>query len=144
MIYIIPNFLDPAADFIKDDPVRPHIPIEQRFEPNCQVIALKNCEKIEALVCLRFCSGIPASELELLSDKGLTPNVVVFYTIWSYVPGAGQKLLRRSLAFIKDNAPDIQRFVTLSPATEMARRFHIKNGAKLFRVNADTVNYEYD
>jgi hypothetical protein len=33
--------------------------------------------------------------------------------------------------------------VTLSPKTDMARKFHLKNGAKIFRENEETVNYEY-
>jgi hypothetical protein len=33
--------------------------------------------------------------------------------------------------------------VTLSPKTEMARRFHHKNGATTYRENADSVNYQY-
>jgi hypothetical protein len=33
--------------------------------------------------------------------------------------------------------------VTLSPKTEMARKFHLKNGAEVFRENPDTVNYLY-
>jgi hypothetical protein len=44
---------------------------------------------------------------------------------------------------IRRQYPEIKRFVTLSPKTEMARRFHIKNGAVVFRENTDTVNYEY-
>jgi len=31
----------------------------------------------------------------------------------------------------------------LSPPTEMARRFHHKNGAVTLRTNEETVNYEY-
>jgi hypothetical protein len=33
--------------------------------------------------------------------------------------------------------------VTLSPKTEMARRFHLKNGAGVYRENSTTVNYIY-
>jgi len=44
---------------------------------------------------------------------------------------------------IKQTFPTITRFVTLSPKTEMARRFHLKNGAVVFRENEETVNYEY-
>jgi hypothetical protein len=39
--------------------------------------------------------------------------------------------------------PEIDRFVTLSPKTEMAKRFHLKNGAVVLRENDTTVNYEY-
>ena len=38
---------------------------------------------------------------------------------------------------------EIQRFVTLSPKTDMAHRFHIGNGAGILRENASTINYEY-
>jgi hypothetical protein len=44
---------------------------------------------------------------------------------------------------IKEKFPTITRFVTLSPKTEMARRFHHKNGAVTFRENQESVNYEY-
>jgi len=38
----------------------------------------------------------------------------------------------------------LTRLVTLSPMTDMARKFHTKNGAKELRVNKNTVNFEYD
>ena len=44
---------------------------------------------------------------------------------------------------LSKNKPEIQRYVTLSPKTEMAKRFHMRNGAVVFRENEDTVNYEY-
>jgi len=53
-------------------------------------------------------------------------------------------LLRATVAEIQKQFPSVQRFVTLSPKTEMAKRFHTKNGAGVFRENPNTVNYEYD
>jgi hypothetical protein len=44
---------------------------------------------------------------------------------------------------IEESKPNIKRFVTLSPKTQMAKRFHLKNGAVTFRENDLTVNYEY-
>jgi len=38
----------------------------------------------------------------------------------------------------------VETFVTLSPKTEMARRFHHKNGAVTYRENADSINYLYE
>ena len=38
----------------------------------------------------------------------------------------------------------IKRVVTLSPKTEMARRFHLRNGAREVGVNVVTANFEYD
>ena len=80
------------------------------------------------------------------SQSLLAPNVpttAVFYTIWSYAPGAGRNLIFEAVDYIKTTYPSIRRFVTLSPKTEMAKRFHIKNGAITFRENQETVNYEY-
>jgi hypothetical protein len=44
---------------------------------------------------------------------------------------------------IKNTMPDVKRFVTLSPMTDMARRFHLSNGAGVLQVNSTSVNYEY-
>ena len=37
----------------------------------------------------------------------------------------------------------LNRLVTLSPLTNMATKFHKKNGAKLLQVNEKTQNFEY-
>ena len=37
----------------------------------------------------------------------------------------------------------LNRLVTLSPLTEMATKFHLKNGAKLLQINENTQNFEY-
>lgn len=143
MIYTIKDLFDPRAGYLKDDPVRPHIPLEQRFGTNKHVIVLTDEENVQAVVCTKLCKGIPSNEEELLFDSLEEPDTIVFYTIWSYKPGAGQKLIRASLDYVKAQMPNVKRFVTLSPQTEMAKRFHTKNGAHVFRINFDTVNYEY-
>ena len=86
--------------------------------------------------------NVPAAEYDLF-DAESTPRVAVFYTIWSYRSGAGRELLLAAVDHIKRNRPNVQRFVTLSPKTEMAYRFHINNGARVLRENAVTINYEY-
>jgi len=68
----------------------------------------------------------------------------VFYTIWSYAAGAGKDLLEEVQDHIKASKANIKNFVTLSPKTEMARRFHHKNGATTYRENEDTINYKYN
>jgi hypothetical protein len=70
--------------------------------------------------------------------------VAIFYTIWSYKPGAGRKLITQACAFIRANNPHIKKYVTLSPPTEMAKTFHLRNGACILNVNDHTVNYQYD
>ena len=61
----------------------------------------------------------------------------------AYRKGAGRELILGALMQIKATKPEITTFVTLSPKTEMARDFHLKNGATIYRENADTINYQY-
>jgi hypothetical protein len=94
------------------------------------------------MVCVSLCDQVPSSVSEL-TQEALAPTTAIFYTIWSYAPGAGKELLLQTVEEIKQQFPTITRFVTLSPKTEMARKFHHKNGAITLRENEDTVNYEY-
>ena len=71
-------------------------------------------------------------------------DVAVFYTVWSYEKGAGTEIVFEMVDYIKENMPNVNRFVTLSPLTQMARNFHIKNGAVEYRMNETTVNFEYE
>ena len=73
---------------------------------------------------------------------GKDKDVAVFYTIWSYKPGAGARLLQEAAKWIHAEYA-VKSIVTLSPQTEMARRFHLKNGARVRRENLTSVNYEY-
>lgn len=141
MLRFITQPTDPLLEYIKDDPVRPDIPAEFRVSNNRFISALVD-EKPQAIVCVSLHNFVPSvvQELELTT---LDPDTAIFYTIWSYVPGAGAELLRETVVSIKQHYPSIKNFVTLSPKTEMARRFHLKNGARVMRENADTVNYEY-
>jgi hypothetical protein len=91
---------------------------------------------------MQWLSEIPADEQDLIG-MGKDKNVAVFYTIWSYSPGAGAALLRQAAAWLLNDYPTIKSIVTLSPPTEMARKFHLKNGAEIFRENEDSINYEY-
>lgn len=141
MLSFIHNLTDPLLDYVKDDPVRPELPKEFRVGKNKFVSAL--VEDIpKAMVCVSLHDFIPA-ELADLNLETDTPTTAIFYTIWSYVPGAGAELLRETVAQIQKEFPSVERFVTLSPKTEMAKRFHLKNGAGIYRENPNTVNYEY-
>jgi hypothetical protein len=73
----------------------------------------------------------------------VSPTVAVFYTIWSYAAGAGRELIVESVKYMKSDKPNIVDYVTYSPKTELARRFHLKNGASVYRENNDSVNYKY-
>jgi hypothetical protein len=133
---------DPLTRVIKDDPVRPHIPLSQRINETAEILILKAGEEILAATCLQWLKEIPESEEDLQAmDK--TKDVAVFYTIWSYSPGAGATLLKKAAEWILGEYKDVKNIVTLSPQTEMARRFHLKNGASIHRENPTSVNYKY-
>ena len=142
MLTFITEITDPLIKFVKDDPVRPEIPTEFRVSPNRFISSIVEGEDPQAMVCVSLCDQVPASVAELAADA-IQPTTAIFYTIWSYAPGAGQKLLRETVDRIRKQFPNVTRFVTLSPKTEMARKFHLKNGAEVFRENNDSVNYEY-
>jgi len=140
MLSIITDPQDPLLEYIKDDPVRPEISREFRVAKDRFVSALVD-ETPRAMVCVNLLDYVPTSVSELGESK--SPTVAIFYTIWSYAPGAGVELLRATVSEIQRLFPTVTRFVTLSPKTEMARKFHLKNGAIVLQDNAETVNYEY-
>jgi hypothetical protein len=136
---------DQTLAYIADDPVRPHIPAQKRIQGNRKVFYLANEDNdVLAMICLAFTDGVATTELELnryMIFKGTT--VCMFYTLWSYAPGAGRELALNIVDYVKNNFSHVKRIVTLSPKTEMARRFHLKNGAFELQVNAETINFEY-
>jgi len=143
MLHLIKTITDTFIDFLQQDPVRPHIPNSVRVGENRDIfVARKEDQTVKAITCVSYQRTVPTGESELFEQCD-NPEVVVFYTIWSYEPGAGRALIFEARDWIQQNRPEIKRFVTLSPPTEMARRFHIKNGAQVYRQNPDTVNYEY-
>ena len=127
---------------LADDPVRPEIPAERRLNSNSRIYVLKDGDTTQAVTCVKFLNTIPAA-VEDLVDSVESATTAVFYTIWSYVAGAGRDLIVEAQKSIEQELPNIQTFVTLSPKTEMARRFHLKNGAGIYRENPDTINYIY-
>jgi hypothetical protein len=141
---------DYYLNFIKDDPVRPHLPTFWRVQPNREVYVLEDDEtnELQAMICVAYTNEVPKDEgeLEQFSTPGSSDdrlgNIAVFYTVWSYRPGSGREIVLGLAKLIKDTLP-VTRFVTMSPMTEMARRFHLKNGASVLQVNSTSVNYEY-
>jgi hypothetical protein len=132
----------PLAQHLKDDPVRPDIPHEIRVKDNAEVFALQVGEELSAMVCVKYSDHIPSNVEELLQES-LNPSVAVFYTIWSYAAGAGRDMILEARKYIERTNPNIKDFVTYSPKTEVAKRFHLKNGAQIYRENTDSVNYKY-
>lgn len=143
MLHIIRDLQDELITLIKDDPVRPEIPPEQRVNEHSEIFVLKNDQGAPlAVTCVKFLADIPERVDDLINNS-FEANTAVFYTIWSYAAGAGRELITTARERIRQEHPEVTTYVTLSPKTEMARRFHLKNGAEIYRENSDTVNYLY-
>ena len=140
MLSIITSIQDPLLDYVKDDPVRPEIPREFRVARNRFVSALVE-DVPTAMVCVNLLDRVPSSVDELGDSEHA--DTAVFYTIWSYISGAGRDMILETRKYIEETNPNIKDFVTYSPKTEMAKRFHLKNGACTYRENEDSVNYKY-
>lgn len=122
------------------DPVRPHISASFRVtQPNeTYVFSFEN--KIDAVICVAYNDLIPCNESELAQQGN---SVATFYTVWSYTKGAGTEIIFAVKEHIEQSKPNVKRFVTLSPCTEMATRFHLKNGATLLNKYKEFQNFEY-
>lgn len=144
MLHFITDLTHKLLEFIKDDPVRPEISKDFRVSEGRMVAALAEKEDDpDAMVCVSFHDFVP-EDVNDLKNTAQVPTTAVFYTIWSYKAGKGRDLLIQAVKGIQEQYPSVTRFVTLSPKTELARRFHLKNGAIVFRENIETVNYEYN
>ena len=142
MLHFITTLTDPLIAYLKDDPVRPESPKEFRVSETTEILAIVEDGRPKAIVCVAYRDFVPQNCDELMSLPD-NPKIAVFYTIWSYDSGAGRDLIIRARKELSNRKPQISKYVTLSPQTEMARRFHLKNGATIFRENSNSVNYEY-
>lgn len=136
--------LDELTDYnkINDDPVRPHLSVDFRTAPGREIYCLNEDDDIKAIICVAYTNEVPIDESELEKLTQEHGEIAVFYTVWSYAKGAGRQMVLDTASFIKNNKP-VKRFITLSPKTEMARKFHLSNGALELQDNALSVNYEY-
>ena len=136
------------VDLFKDDPVRPNLNPKFRLTENrVNFLLTQDFTKPCAIICVAFTKDIPKTEkqLEMYSINKLSVNYdkAIFYTIWSYSKGSGKDILFNTVFWLKKNKPEIKRYITMSPKTEMARNFHLKNGAFELKSNRETINFEY-
>ena len=144
MLHIITDLTDKFLSLLKDDPVRPEIPASSRVNEASKIFVLLDEHDVPcAVTCVRFMNLIPQSVEDLWAVTA-SPTTAVFYTIWSYQAGAGRKLIQATQAYLREQEPTVTTYVTLSPKTEMARKFHLSNGASMLADNETTVNYLYD
>ena len=126
------------------DPVRPNLPASFKTAEGRGVFGLKAPDgKWSAFMCYARTTDVPKSVSELIALTSLTGHVVVPYTVWSHEKGAGRAIVNKVIDYVR-SAEGMTRVVTLSPLTEMARKFHLRNDAKELQVNPTSVNFEYD
>ena len=104
-------------------------------------------------MCFAYTNEIPKNvdELEKLSTDAFLQSamrdqkggqIAIAYTVWSKKKGGGKLIVKEVFKKIK-KSNHLNRLVTLSPLTEMAKNFHERNGAKLVQINETTQNFEY-
>ena len=140
---------------VKEDPVRPELTLEFRQKNGRKIYGLKDEEgDIAAIMCFAFTHNVPKTveELDALSydawmqsthRAGIQGDIAIAYTVWAKKRGGGKAIVNEVYKMIKESH-HLNRLVTLSPLTDMARKFHIRNGAKELQVNEESQNFEYD
>ena len=139
---------------ISEDPVRPELDNTFRTNYGRKIFGVKFKDEIHAVMCFAFTDEIPKSvkELDLFSKDAFLKNVqrdpdkvgriAIAYTVWSKKKGGGKLIVKEVYKMIK-RSNHLNRLVTLSPLTDMARKFHLRNGAVELQVNETTQNFEY-
>ena len=136
-----------------EDPVRPELDNDFRTGYGRKIYGVKYKGDIHAIMCFAYTNKIPKSvdELAKLSTDAFLQSalrdqnigqIAIAYTVWSKKKGGGKLIVKEVFKKIK-RSNHLNRLVTLSPLTEMARNFHERNGAKLIQINETTQNFEY-
>jgi hypothetical protein len=136
-----------------EDPIRPQLDNKFRTSYGRKIYGVEYKGEIHAVMCFAYTNEVPRSveELDKFSHDAFLQSamrdqnngqIAIAYTVWSKKKGGGKLIVKEVFKKIK-KSNHLNRLVTLSPLTEMATKFHSKNGAKLLQVNEDTQNFEY-
>ena len=136
-----------------EDPVRPELDNNFRTSYGRRIYGVKYKGEIHAVMCFAYTNQIPKNvdELDKFSHDAFLQSamrdqnvgqIAIAYTVWSKKKGGGKLIVKEVFKKIK-KSNHLNRLITLSPLTEMATQFHIKNGAKLLQINDETQNFEY-
>ena len=137
----------------KEDPVRPELDNNFRTSYGRKIFGVKYKNEICAIMCFGFTNEIPKNvkELDLMTKDAHLQSIrrdqrvgkiAIAYTVWSKKKGGGKLIVKEVFKKIK-KSNHLNRLVTLSPLTDMARNFHLRNGAIELQVNKETQNFEY-
>ncbi len=127
------------------DPVRPELGVSFKTYPGREVFGLRDeSGKYVAFCCVARTLQVPWDIMSLSNFTANDGTVYVPYTVWSLKKGSGKAIINALLDKVRGSEEDIRRVVTLSPRTDMARNFHLRNGAKEIAVHVVTANFEYE
>ena len=138
---------------VNEDPVRPELDLIFRRSYGRKIFGVKYNKEIHAIMCFGFTNEVPKTvkELDLMTRDAYLKSahrdqnigqIAIAYTIWSKKKGGGKLIVKEVFKMIK-KSNHLNKLITLSPLTEMARNFHLKNGAIELQVNEETQNFEY-
>ena len=138
---------------VSEDPVRPELDVVFRRSYGRKIYGVKYKKEICAFMCFGFTDEIPKTvkELDLMTRDAYLKSaqrdqnigqIAIAYTVWSKKKGGGKLIVKEVFKMIK-KSNHLNRLITLSPLTEMARNFHLNNGAIELQVNEETQNFEY-
>ena len=126
------------------DPVRPELGVSYKTYSGREVYGLRNpAGGYDAFCCVARTFSVPQDIMSLSNLTSLDGSVWVPYTVWSNRPGAGREIIKKILEYSQTVSPRVDRIVTLSPNNDMARKFHLRNGATEIATFASTANFEY-
>ena len=137
----------------EEDPIRPELNNDFRTSYGRKIYGVKFRNELCAIMCFGFTNEIPKSvkELDLMTKDAHLQSIrrdqkvgkiAIAYTVWSKKKGGGKLIVKEVFKKIK-KSNHLNRLVTLSPLTDMARNFHLRNGAVELQVNKETQNFEY-
>ena len=139
---------------IEEDPVRPELDNVFRRSYGRKIYGVKYMGEIHAVMCFAYTNEIPKNvdELDKFSHDAFLQSahrdqnvgqIAIAYTVWSKKKGGGKLIVKEVFKKIK-NSNHLNRLITLSPLTDMATKFHSRNGAKLLQINETSQNFEYE
>jgi hypothetical protein len=140
------GYVTDKPDLWKDkDPVRPELGVDFKTAPGRGVFGLRGGDgEWRAFMCFARTTRVPKDVEELDDFTDINGSIIIPYTVWSHEKGAGREIINEVLWMVRNTNLGIDRVVTLSPQTEMARKFHLRNDARELRMNETTVNFEYE
>ena len=136
-----------------EDPIRPELDLKFRTSYGRKIFGVKYKKEVCAIMCFGYTNDIPKTveEFDLMTRDAYLQSalrdqkigkIAIAYTVWSKKKGGGKLIVKEVFKKIR-KSNHLNRLVTLSPLTDMARSFHLRNGAFELQVNEKTQNFEY-